>query len=443
MRKKAVFLALIMSILMLAAMTAVSYAAPSGAIFTTNASGTVVNGNVYDDKYDVFLNGGPQPNAPCTAAGLPDGDYYYQVTNPSGALLLSTDSITNRTFRVVNGLISSELGSTHGVGTGKCGSISIQLMPYDDTDNPGGEYKVWVTPVGAYVPPESPDYASSKFGFVPGDTKTDNFKIRQPVVLEIEIFGMKFYDTNTNGQWDPGEPLIPGWRIEKIPPTPSDFTFTGQNGSYSFLVSPNSGQYLIKEIMPGATWVATTPTSGTVVVATTDVHGPNFGNVCIGAGGGRTLGYWSNQNGQALMEQGPMSADLAFLSTLCLRNADGSDFDPLAYAQFRTWILGATATNMAYMLSAQLAAMELNVLHKSVDPNALVYAPGINGANAAGFIHVTDLLIAANNALCGDGLTKAGDKHRAYQEKLKNALDKANNNLTFVQPAPCSFTTPY
>jgi hypothetical protein len=46
----------------------------------------------------------------------------------------------------------------------------------------------------------------------------------------------------------------------------------------------------------------------------------------------------------------------------------------------------------------------------------------------------------ANAALGANGLTVAGSADRAYQEALKNALDKANNNLTFVQSAPCAFT---
>jgi hypothetical protein len=34
-------------------------AAVSGAIFTTRADGTEVNYNIYSDKNDVYLNGGP------------------------------------------------------------------------------------------------------------------------------------------------------------------------------------------------------------------------------------------------------------------------------------------------------------------------------------------------------------------------------------------------
>src|SRR5436190_1314657 len=59
----------------------------SGAIFTTKVGCTVVNGNLYDAKTDVYLDGGPMKPG---AAGLPDGSYYVQVTDPSGATVLGT-----------------------------------------------------------------------------------------------------------------------------------------------------------------------------------------------------------------------------------------------------------------------------------------------------------------------------------------------------------------
>ena len=55
-----------------------------GAIWTSNQKGDVVNGNVYKSESAVYLNGGPGPNTPCTQSGLPDGNYYFQVTDPSG-----------------------------------------------------------------------------------------------------------------------------------------------------------------------------------------------------------------------------------------------------------------------------------------------------------------------------------------------------------------------
>ena len=82
--------------------TSLAHAAPlSGAIFTTLPDGSVVNANVqYQSKCDVYLDGGPPPGAPQGAAGLPDGSYYFQVTDPSGKKLLSTDAVSNRRFTV-------------------------------------------------------------------------------------------------------------------------------------------------------------------------------------------------------------------------------------------------------------------------------------------------------------------------------------------------------
>ena len=51
------------------------------------------------------------------------------------------------------------------------------------------------------------------------------------------------------------------------------------------------------------------------------VTGLNFGNVCIGAGGGHTLGFWSNKNGQALFGTDDLAAMVGGLN---LRNANGS-----------------------------------------------------------------------------------------------------------------------
>jgi hypothetical protein len=58
--------------------------APTGAIFTTVADGSEVNVNQFPSKQDVYLDGGPGIGAPATAAGLDDGTYVFQVTNPDG-----------------------------------------------------------------------------------------------------------------------------------------------------------------------------------------------------------------------------------------------------------------------------------------------------------------------------------------------------------------------
>jgi hypothetical protein len=143
----------------------------------------------------------------------------------------------------------------------------------------------------------------------------------------------------------------------------------------------------------------------------------------------RTIGFWGNKNGAKLIGED----DLAMLRALCLRNADGTNFDPTTFAQLDTWLQNANATNMAYMLSAQLAAMELNVFNGKVDADAVVYAPGANFTNDNATIQ--QLMDAADLELCNypvSTVTGADSARRAYQAALKTALDNGNNNLNFI-----------
>ena len=80
--------------------------APSGAIFTTLSDGSEVNANIYPDRESVYLDGGPAPGAPQGAAGLDDDTYVFQVTDPSGHTLLSTDAAKCRRFTVSGGIIT-------------------------------------------------------------------------------------------------------------------------------------------------------------------------------------------------------------------------------------------------------------------------------------------------------------------------------------------------
>jgi hypothetical protein len=148
----------------------------TGAIFSTNRDGSFVNGNVYDDDQDPYLNGGPRANAQCSATGLPDGDYFFQVTDPSGSVLLSADAIDpNRRITVTGGHIVAA-SSTHGQGSGRCNDVTVQLAPFGVSPNEGGEYKVWMTPVERYDAG-----GGGTFGFLPRYSKTDNFKIASAV----------------------------------------------------------------------------------------------------------------------------------------------------------------------------------------------------------------------------------------------------------------------
>ncbi len=143
--------------------------------------------------------------------------------------------------------------------------------------------------------------------------------------------------------------------------------------------------------------------------------------------GGHTLGFWSNKNGQALITSG----DLTALCALNLQDKNGGNFDPATATQLKNWLLKADATYMGYMLSAQLAATKLSVLHGFLsatqavwlDDGDDVFEPGEDAQT------IGSIMDAANAALANPSST------RAELEQLKNELDKINNNLLwFIVP---------
>jgi hypothetical protein len=312
---------------------------------------------------------------------------------------------------------------------------SDQLPGYDTTTNPGGEYKVWVS--------TGPDFANE-------NSKTDNFKVKPQdgggTPPQATLHVRKYYDADADGQHDPGEVYLDNWKfhiqdnIDWIRFTPVDMVLDPDEYSVSEF-KPNETNWIGTDIGTVPNDPQTNMPTKHYLLADKDDVTAEFGNVCVGAGGGKTLGFWSNNNGQAKMnDDGSMEPELLMLRNLNLRNANGSDFNPTTYAQFRTWLLSANATNMAYMLSAQLAAMELNVEGGLVNGGALIYAPGATNANALGFATVNAVRAEANTSLGNNGNTTAAGADRTYQEALKNALDKANNNLNFVQSSPCPYT---
>lgn len=400
----------------------------TGAIFTTDSLGAVVNGNVfYQAKSEVYLDGGP---AMPGAAGLPDGFYHCQVTTPNGGVLGRTPGAD---LQVVNGEFVQLYQLSDICYTA---SSLFTLKGYDDTTNSGGEYKVWI---------------STLANFKNSESKTDNFKVREPdgpppppppppPPAKAKLCAVKFYDANANGVFDVGELQISDWLVRISGPIP-DLILATPSCTY---VDP--GVFTVTEFEAVEdTWVHTTPAVvSNITLRSGDDKTVYFGNVCIGAGGGKTLGFWSNKNGQKLIG----ADDLALLVGLHLRNGDGSAFDPAGKAALSTWLLNGKAVNMAYMLSVQLSAMELNVFNGLVNGSSLVYAPELlpfgailgSDLNDSGFITVANLMKAANAELEIHPVTTQGSPFRAYQEALKNALDDGNNNLNFVQALPCPFS---
>ena len=410
-----------------------------GAIFTTDSTCTEVNQNIFDNKEDVYVDGGP---AHPGAAGLPDGSYCVQVTDPSGATVLGKSDPGAVT--VVDGEFVQCYQLTSILKTGSSG---FTVPGYDDTPNPGGEYKVWV---------------STDCDFINNSTKTDNFQVNNtnptptptpsatPTATPSptpcpkgEVCVTTFYDANVNGIQDNGEQEITGW----------EFRVFGHNNLHLWKQTPRcayvrAGDYAVIERHPNElNWIHNTATEVEFDVDTGYTENVTFGNVCVGAGGGFTLAYWSNRNGQQLETRN----DFAALTALNLVTGQGTAQDFTGtLTQSKTllnqFLLGANTTNMANMLSAEVATMKLNSLHGFVNGSALVYAPGLStcgtvtGLNSLGFISINDLMTAANQSLLDHPLTQAGSPDRACQETLKNALNDANNNKSFVQSSPCAFS---
>lgn len=259
---------------------------------------------------------------------------------------------------------------------------------------------------------------------------------------ESLIAGFKWYDADLDGVYDPEEVGLEGWAVQVC--IDVDGPNTGDDPFYFVAVTDADGYwsaageedwyYSVSELFPVENnWIQTYPVPNlyTGQFTANTINGLDFGNVCVGEGGGRTMGFWGNKNGQALID----ADDMAALVALNLKNEDGSDFDPVNKSEYRKWLRNSRAVNMQYMLSAQLSAMVLNVREGFVDGTALVYAgdcgnTGINGD----FISINDLIDAANAAL------NDGSATRDELECLKNALDDANNNMNFVMSEPCPYS---
>ena len=124
----------------------------AGAIFTTDLNCEKVNGNIYADKADVYLNGGPDGKGSALEANT---EYCVRVSAPGGIPDLNAQECRVTTDE--NGHFS-------------CFNL-FECTGFADTDNPGGEYKVEVCPVDSAVCVFRSD----------NRCKSDNFKVRSSV----------------------------------------------------------------------------------------------------------------------------------------------------------------------------------------------------------------------------------------------------------------------
>lgn len=425
-----------------------------------------VNCNNYEGKEYVYMSGGP------VKAGVSDGSYYFAVLTPGsqnggfiegaeGNLSDETaggtagdggngDEQANRTFEVVGHEIVSYPG-THAEGESPNGKFIIGLAPFDDTDNPGGVYILAICQTGAEKPSEC---------------KYDAFRIAAgEEEEELEPFGtisgLKYYDVNHNGKFDPGEAPLPNWAIDWTD-TVSGTELTNSSGLFE-VKNLVEDTYTFTEEQGPAGWIQTgnvedesTATLGSTVTLEADksyvvelaeggiVGGINFGNVCeIKNSNGLTLGFWSNKNGEKVLQAND-PAWRTLLNASNLRKANGDPYKVPAtkfadaYKDFRTWILNATATNMSYMLSAQLAATQLDIAYNKLDGTNLV-----NDPDGDGWVTINHVVADAIAFLAAHPKTIAAGADRELAEKYKNIFDSLNNNIQAITPADPKYCPAY
>jgi uncharacterized repeat protein (TIGR01451 family) len=312
-----------------------------GAIFTTTPNGGIVNENVrYTDKREVYLDGGPPGHAPITAAGLPDGLYVFQITEPAGKVLLSEDPAKCRVVRVEGGVIvqlvkpadlpapHGPLSNSYGPGRGTAchvqdapdgaagvsgrhdtntdvdhgaeGAIVVQMMPFLNTPNPGGVYKAWMTPVQAYVAKGGKldaqtnaikssgtvvGYARDAGFFAPlSRVKTDNFKVKEnPPFIQVR----KYSDLNKDGTLDAGDTEYTGWPVT-VTETVDGGTVTNEylTPTEKIAVPHNSTVTVCEEGLQDWKFSFALVGGAPVAVTTTTIDGKTFYcvNVTVGSG---------------------------------------------------------------------------------------------------------------------------------------------------------------
>ena len=359
----------------------------------------------------------------------PTGTYSVHVTSLGHEEVVSTNDPMDRFVHVANnaGVITLSLPfssnqdpALFGAGLGGVGQ-SI-LLKFRSSDFSPCSWKVVLG--DKWDLSHGPEYPWLLDGGV--HPVTGNCAVRSYDAFRIgdgngsDVSGLVFGDSDRDGIQDPGEVGVANWQVKLVTPTTELATTTDANGNYRFS-NVGSGEYSV-EITPKAGFVVTTAANhGIQVCSCADRTVGKFGVAQeILACNAHTIGYWRNHQGLSKVQQFNI---LPTLPALHIVDASGNYVAPVSLASFKNWLQAATAVNMAYMLSAQLVAMHCNVMVGFVDPAAVIDDPSLGSMTIAQLMQQSVLSLAAHP------FTPPGSPWRAEQTALKNALDRANNNL--------------
>jgi hypothetical protein len=312
--------------------------------------------------------------------------------------------------------------------------------------------------------------------------------IAAPCTLSVR----KFYDRNNNGTFDTDEPEfgvgpLAGWPVSVTGPngyaksgntklTLADVfagTYVASEGTSLPAGYQVTAAYYYANAAPGVLLGSSASTTKSVTLTGTVPTTVVFGNACTRASTGKTMGFWSNNNGQSLLLTGKdpynttvtlMAGDKAWrglLDALNLQNAGGTayftDLTPYstfidgtkagqpyggAYGTYRDWLLTASSgksVTAGYMLSAQLSALVLDRAAGYVNDADIV----IGWAGVGGDKSVKKLIDEANRILAipATGITvPSGYDLRSYQTYTQSIINTLNNQTGIVRPFdPCPF----
>lgn len=368
---------------------------------------------------------------------LASGTYYVHVTDtPIDGMdeVLSLNDPMDRFVHVENaaGVITLSLpfssnpgAAVFGLGLGGVGQ-SVLLNPFRPSQFSQCRFKAWYGDVWDLGNgPQNPYLLAGGIHPVTGNCAVRSYhSFRIGDGDGSDVCGTVFGDSNQNGTRDPGEPGLPNWEVRLVHGGTSTAVQTDASGNYCF-ANVGAGSFTVELTVQSGYVVTTAASHGIDVCACAPVAGGAFG-VAMGASmqcDARTPGFWRNKHGKELIAQYGI---LPLLPALCIVDATGSHVSFANFNQYKSWLQSAQATNMAYMLSAHIVAMHNNVLVGFVDGNCVVDDPQL------GVVSIESLLQDAVMSLCDHPYTPTGSPYRAEQEALKNALDRANNNQTWL-----------
>jgi hypothetical protein len=457
-----------------------------GKIHVADRDGNEIKGDTVCNPWELFLDAGKKhgKSGDCNKAkdGLPTGEYYFQVTDDKGKVLLSCEDIEQRRFRAENGVIVEYLGTSgpchHETGIGRCSDdmaagISIQLSPFVLLDH-GNKYQVWVTPVDDYNPADP----KSAFGFSKKRSKTAHFKVKckngEDQGAETTLIIQTYQDTNANGDND-GEPPLDGIQLNVgyvLPGCDTAWTLvtTGTDASGQVSVTIPGGSWVrISQNLPGTgepncRWEQMEPSAsstfaeldnGTWIYSlTTDntndaIVTLEFGDAAIGrVAGGKSTSFWSNSKGKRVLKANDKIWRRK-INQYPLRKVSGRDFDLPKKAEFdptfetfQKFLRRNNANNMANQLSTHTAAARLAAVYAGLNKRQRVIISD-QMANALGIsgnlINVNTAIARAKASLGLNALTVVTSPARNYQQALRDLLKAINaNSLPTVRTEPCN-----